>query len=420
MALNRRTRLWRSLQELGKELVKEAFADSVGGKHGRPQSARRSHQARPNYAADDTLLELADPRLFPHVASINALVYEIRQEHPDQYVPYVSPEYGGTRARVLAVSQYPGWSAHKASVATPTLSVDNTDGTTVRFKQYLDGHGIPVEDVTAWNAFPWTGPRNKTPQGTRQAADALKEVLKLCPDVEVVLLLGLVAQEIWDLVVWRDQGEADGYLVVKTYNTSPRAVEAGRVPPARIEQIEASLHDAFGTVQQILAGAASAVSEVELGDELVDLEAIDLESVPFDWAVDLEPVDLESVPFDEETADGAAMHEGEVSDLFAGGLVWSDVCDEVMNQRYWHDLIDEGRILTGRAEGEARDLTIPRRQAERDLVRELAEQYRESVGDVRERTAWRPEHQLQNVVDAYRRVHADVSDLTPRGIGRSH
>jgi hypothetical protein len=80
-----------------------------------------------------------------------------------------------------------------------------------------------------------------------------------------------------------------------------------------------------------------------------------------------------------------------------------------MNQKYWNDLIAEGRTLTHVAEGEARNLVIPQHFEDRAGVRRLADAYRESVGDTRTRDPERPEHQLQDVIDAYRLMYPHTS-----------
>lgn len=72
------------------------------------------------------------------------------------------------------------------------------------------------------------------------------------------------------------------------------------------------------------------------------------------------------------------------------------------NPKYWNDLIAEGRTLTHVAEGEARNLVIPQHSEDRAGVRRLADAYRASVDDTRPRDPERPEHQLQDVIDAYR------------------
>lgn len=90
-----------------------------------------------------------------------------------------------------------------------------------------------------------------------------------------------------------------------------------------------------------------------------------------------------------------------------------------MNQKYWDDLTAEGRALTRVAEGEARHLTVPLHIEDRAGVRKLAEDYRSSVADTRYRDPDRPEHRLQDVVDAYRWMYPHASRCVgPRGVVR--
>ena len=90
-----------------------------------------------------------------------------------------------------------------------------------------------------------------------------------------------------------------------------------------------------------------------------------------------------------------------------------------MNQQYWDDLTAEGRALTRVAEGESRDLKVARNIEDRAAIRKLAEAYRSSVRDTRYRDPDRPEHQLQDAVDAYRWMHPYASRLIgPRGVVR--
>lgn len=90
-----------------------------------------------------------------------------------------------------------------------------------------------------------------------------------------------------------------------------------------------------------------------------------------------------------------------------------------MNVSYWKDLIYEGELLTDAAEGNPRDLSndISDSEAGRASVRREAEQFRASVNDKRPRDPHRPEHRLQDVIDAYRWNHPDAARAVRRGIG---
>ena len=99
-------------------------------------------------------------------------------------------------------------------------------------------------------------------------------------------------------------------------------------------------------------------------------------------------------------------------------LTWKRT-DTEMNQKYWDDLTAEGRELTRVAEGEARDLKVPLHAEDRVAVRKLADTYRSSVRDARYRDPDRPEHRLQDVVDAYRWMYPHASQCVgPRGVMR--
>lgn len=89
------------------------------------------------------------------------------------------------------------------------------------------------------------------------------------------------------------------------------------------------------------------------------------------------------------------------------------------NPKYWDDLINEGRGLTKEAEGQPRDLRVPAHPDDRARFHEVAQQWRDSIGDERYRDPQRPEHQLQDVIDVYRSLHPHADLLVgPRGVSR--
>lgn len=90
------------------------------------------------------------------------------------------------------------------------------------------------------------------------------------------------------------------------------------------------------------------------------------------------------------------------------------------NPQYWDDLMNEGRGLTQEAEGQARDLRVPRHPDDRSRIHDVAQQWRDSIKDKRHRERERPEHQLQDVIDAYRSLHPHASRVIgPRGEPRN-
>ncbi|MFZ2175656.1 MAG: hypothetical protein WAW17_16785, partial [Rhodococcus sp. (in: high G+C Gram-positive bacteria)] len=65
--------------------------------------AKQFEQPPSQLCADPTYVRELQRHVFdPHVKPINELVDRLRIEHPDSFVPYVAPTYGGVNARVLA------------------------------------------------------------------------------------------------------------------------------------------------------------------------------------------------------------------------------------------------------------------------------------------------------------------------------
>lgn len=92
-----------------------------------------------------------------------------------------------------------------------------------------------------------------------------------------------------------------------------------------------------------------------------------------------------------------------------------------MNKKYWDDLLYEGRMLTQASEGVPRNLSkdIADSETGRASTRRDAERYRKSMNDIRPRYRNRLEHQLQDVIDAYRFNHPEAANAVPRNIGFS-
>lgn len=90
-----------------------------------------------------------------------------------------------------------------------------------------------------------------------------------------------------------------------------------------------------------------------------------------------------------------------------------------MNKKYWDDLILEGRGLTREAEGKERVLRVPVHAEDRAEIHRIAQAFRDAIGDARRRDPDRHEHQLQDVVDAYRAAHPHAHRaIGARGIPR--
>jgi len=138
-----------------------------------------------------------------HVASINELADRIADSEriPRGYVPYVDPDQGGVRARMLVLLDNPSTKA-EAGTGSGLLSLDNNDRTARNCREAYARHGIDSIEVVHWNVvpFPVAGAKNggSTAAERRKAAHWTREMVQLLPEIEIVLLLGAAARDGWD------------------------------------------------------------------------------------------------------------------------------------------------------------------------------------------------------------------------------
>jgi hypothetical protein len=135
----------------------------------------------------------------PHVAPLNDLTDKIADAKglPHGHVPYVDPDLGGVHARALVMLDNPGTKA-KAGTGSGLLSLDNNDPTARRLREAYERHHIAWTDVVAWNAVPFpTAGRGSTATERRDGAPWIGKLIRLCPNLEFVLLLGGAARDGW-------------------------------------------------------------------------------------------------------------------------------------------------------------------------------------------------------------------------------
>ncbi len=119
----------------------------------KPPVAVELHSERPRGHRDPAFLERKRKHLRdPHVASVQALVDEIRTSRGTQDVPYVDPLSGGIYARVLFVLESP---AGPAALGSGMLSPDNDDSTAAHMWQLYQQSGLSRPHGLHWNAVPW-------------------------------------------------------------------------------------------------------------------------------------------------------------------------------------------------------------------------------------------------------------------------
>lgn len=139
----------------------------------------------------------------PHVASLTRLVQEINADHDHAHaVPWFDPNDGGVHAKVLFLAENPGpkASAHKGS---GFVSADNDDGTAENFFELRDIAGLARDRLVTWNIVPWyqattdTKTANPTNADIAQAQPWLEKLLRLLPEVRLVITLGVHARNGW-------------------------------------------------------------------------------------------------------------------------------------------------------------------------------------------------------------------------------
>ncbi|WP_328306856.1 hypothetical protein [Actinomycetospora sp. NBC_00405] len=151
----------------------------------------------PDENANLLLLDRKRARLGePHVAPIVALCDEIAESRrlPAGAVPYPDPEHGGTGARALFVLSHPG----AAAPETRFLSLGNQDSSARLALAECERVGLGMHEIAHWNAVPFPIAES-TPSTTekQQGAPWLPRLIKLLPELLVVVLLGNPAKASW-------------------------------------------------------------------------------------------------------------------------------------------------------------------------------------------------------------------------------
>ncbi|MFC7405726.1 uracil-DNA glycosylase [Georgenia alba] len=183
----------------------------------------------PKMHGDPGFLAAKQARLWePHIAPINEFVHQIGKQ-VGAPVPYVDPDSGGIRSRVLFLLESPGPKA----VTSGMISVDNNDETAKNMWVAYRDSGLPRNQGLHWNAVPWQvgeGAKVKAPglADVKAGRGYLLELLDLMPAVRVVVPMGNKAQAAVSGLV----GDLTqrGVLVIDSPHPSPipTAVTKGR------------------------------------------------------------------------------------------------------------------------------------------------------------------------------------------------
>lgn len=140
----------------------------------------------------------------PHVADLNAFVDELAHRKGD-FVPHVSPEFGGVNARVLFLLLSPGVRTYDDNGAPGSgfLSVENTDDAAWRIADAMDAAELDVTDCVGWNVYPWfvKGMSSFTQRQRRpyleEGSELLIHLIARLPELRSVLVFGDAPDLAW-------------------------------------------------------------------------------------------------------------------------------------------------------------------------------------------------------------------------------
>jgi len=169
----------------------------------------------------------------PHVAPLTSFVHEIRTERSSQadagdfrpeHVPYFDPMDGGVLATALFLAEAPGPKA----VTSGFVSRNNPDQTAKNTFLMQREAGIDRTKTVRWNIVPWyigDGQRIRaaTARDLLDGGPYLTRLLRLLPQVKIIILLGRKSQAGWDAI--RPVGS---WKVFRSHHLSPSSMNTSQ------------------------------------------------------------------------------------------------------------------------------------------------------------------------------------------------
>jgi hypothetical protein len=189
-----------------------------------------------------------DQLRIPRIAPITDLVDALRRQRPYD-VPYVAPMYGGVDARLLTVVTSPGRQARAAPGGTGFLCIENPDRAAATVKRLMSEAAIDARQMTPWNACPWfTDSPRPTAAELEARVEPWVQLIRLLPDLRVMMLMGGDAQNAWRRVRRRhpDLLPETDVKIICTYSPGPQAFRHPNpaVRARRQEDLERAFHQA--------------------------------------------------------------------------------------------------------------------------------------------------------------------------------
>lgn len=159
-----------------------------------------------------------------HMAPLNHLVDEVRNDTRSEWAPYIAPMYGGVHARLLSVLRDPGPKTKEGN-GSGFLCMENDDPTAEAISHFFAEVGIGATDIVPWNIYPWYINRAPNSAELQAGIEPLKRMIELLPKLQVVMLHGGSARCGWKQLTRRypDMVASRKLTVIATYHTSRQA-----------------------------------------------------------------------------------------------------------------------------------------------------------------------------------------------------
>ncbi|MFV3116704.1 hypothetical protein [Gordonia amicalis] len=210
----------------------------------------------------------------PHVREINQFVRELRAKQ-GRFVPFVSPNYGGVNARLLALNKTPGALTDPANGGSGFLDFDNRDQGAVRHSRYLREAGIEFSDVLSWNAIPWVDANFEEGDDYFRGAQAFVRVIEMMPELRVIMLHGSQAKAMWNGIVQKSFSRIyERYNPIQTWSLGYELVNRANNSREEIDRYERELGQSFSKAERLLRYAPPPMKRTYIeGDDDADSSA---------------------------------------------------------------------------------------------------------------------------------------------------
>lgn len=182
-----------------------------------------------------------------HMGALKGYVENLRSSSCVRQVPHFDPDDGGVRARVLLLKEAPGPTAIKSGFVTPR----NAGQTAMNMTRVREESGMKPCMLANWNVVPWyvgnadgSKIRPPTKAEVAEGVDCAIELLKLLPDIRVIILTGNKARKGWDRSIGRDFNHPTmGHKieVLSTWHPSPVCLN---MDPGRYREMVATFKKA--------------------------------------------------------------------------------------------------------------------------------------------------------------------------------